>query len=197
MKNNKLVNSSIPWPRQGDQLFKPDVDWWHNACLNRLNDNWGLYAGGYKRAGDLLVEHIKDDQSEQDFLVYPIAFLYRQYIELRLKEVIRYGTRLLDSPKAFPKHHNLERLWKQCRKILEHVWSEGPTGDLDTVEDCIHQFSKTDPDSMAFRYPADKDDNPSLPDLNQINIRNLAEVTTRISSLLDGAVTGISAYLEI
>jgi len=193
---DNFIDDSIPWPQKGDQLFKADVDWWHNACLNRFHDNWSLYADGYKRAGDLLVEYIKDARSDQDFLVYPIVFLYRQYLELRLKELIRDGNQLLDVPQEFPKHHKIDKLWGQCRRILEQVWPEGPTEDLDAVEECIRQFSEKDPSSIAFRYPTDKDGNPSLPDLRYINLRNLSEVMARIGSLLDGSSDGISAYLQ-
>jgi hypothetical protein len=191
-----MISNSIPWPRKGDQLFKADVDWWHNACLNYLHDDWTLYSEGYKRAGDLLVEHMKESRSYQDFLVYPIVFLYRQYIELRLKELIRDGNQLIDNPKKFPKHHKIDELWKHCRRILEKVWPEGPAEDLDAVEECIHQFSEKDPTSMAFRYPTDKNGNRSLPSLSHINLRNLSEVMARISSLLDGTSMAISVYLE-
>ncbi len=203
MKKAKKINKkeSISqilecWPRKGDELFKSDDDWWHNACLNRLPDPSGLYVLGYKRAGDVLVEYIKDTRFEQDILVYPTVFLYRQYIELRLKEIIKYGNQLFDTPGEIPKHHKIDELWKQSRKILERVWPESTAEDRNAVEECIHQFSKIDPTSTAFRYPTDKDGNRSLPGSRNINLRNLAEVMERIAMLLDGASMGISHYLD-
>lgn len=190
-----MIDSSLPWPRKGDKLFKVDDDWWHNACLNYLPDNWNSYAEGYKRAGDLLVEHIKAERMEQDMLVYPIVFLYRQYIELRLKKLIRDGNQLLDIPEEFPKHHEIDKLWRQCRRILEKVWPDGSAEELDVVEKCIYEFSQCDPTSMAFRYPTDKDGTLLLTDLKHINLRNLSEVMARIASLLDGSGVGISVYL--
>jgi hypothetical protein len=191
-----MPESSTTWPRKGDLLFKGDDDWWHNACLNFLPDQWGMYADGYKRAGDLLVEYVKNAHRDQDILVFPIVFLYRQYIELRVKEIIRDGNQLLGIPESFPKHHKIDELWRECRKILEKLWPEGPTDDLDAVEECIQQFSQKDPSSMAFRYPTDKHGNRSLPDLRHINLRNLSDVIDRIASLLDGASMGLSYYLE-
>ena len=190
-----MIDDTIPRPRKDDQLFKADGDWWHNACLDGLHGSWGVYAEGYRQAGDLLVEHIKDSPYRH-FLVYPIVFLYRQYIELRLKEIIRDGNQLLDFPEEFPKHHMIDKLWRQCRRILEQVWPEAPAEDLDAVEKCIQQFSEKDPTSTAFRYPTDKDGNPSLPGLRHINLRNLSDVISRIASLLDGASMGISVYLD-
>ena len=33
----------MPWPRPGDVVFRPDDDWWMNACLD-FADNWANYA---------------------------------------------------------------------------------------------------------------------------------------------------------
>jgi len=191
-----MIEASVPEPRKGDQLFKSDADWWHNAVLTNLDSGWSLYAEGYKSAADFLVKHVKDARPGPRFLVFPIVFLYRQYIELRLKEIIRDGNRLLDSPEAFPQHHRLDDLWEQCRRILEQVWPEGPAEHLDAVEECIHQFSQVDPTSTAFRYPTDAKGKPSLPGLRQIGLRTLSEVMARIGTLLDGASIGIFVHLD-
>ncbi len=194
-EGDQMNDNSIPWPKKGDQLFKSDIDWWHNACLNFVYDQWDLYAQGYKLAGDLLVRHVKDTQADQDTLVFPIVFLYRQYLELALKDLITKGSQLLDSPEDPPTHHKIDQLWSQCRRILEAIWPDGPSEDLDAVGECIYQFSEKDPSSMAFRYPTAKDGTPSVPGLKHINLRNLSEVMERISSLLEGSSIGIYEYL--
>lgn len=185
------------WPRKGEQLFTSDSDWWHNACLNYLKDHWNSYADGYKKAADLLVKHVDNTHSNQDILVYPVVFLYRQHIELRLKILIRDGNQLLDIPEKFPLHHRIDDLWKQCRIILEKVWPTDSAEELEAIEECINQFSEKDPSSMAFRYPTDKDGSPLLPGISHINLRNLAEIITRISSFLDCASMGISEDLSL
>ncbi len=184
------------WPRKGDRLFRSDgADWWSNACLNYLHDHLGSYIVGYKQAGDLLSEYVTEAHRNQDTLVYPIVFLYRQYIELQLKQLIRDGNRLLEVHDDFPKHHDIWRLWKACRKILEEVEPESPKTDFDAVEEGIQQFSQVDPNSMAFRYPMDKDGAP-LVNLRHINLRNFSEVVNRVAALLEGASCCISSYLD-
>jgi len=195
-KDKKMKDNQIPWPRKGDQLFKADVDWWHNACLNYLPDQWGVYADGYKRAADLLVELVGNMKRDQDILVFPIAFVYRQYIELRLKELVKNGNLLLGIGEKAPQHHKIDQLWRHARSIMEHAWPDGPVQDLDAVEACIRQFSERDPSSTAFRYPTDKAGNPSLDGLKHVNLRNLSEVMERLASLLDGASMAISHYLD-
>ena len=50
--------------------FTPDPDSYMNADCG---GNWDTYAMGYKMAGDVLVQYVKDNDRDQDFLVYPIA----------------------------------------------------------------------------------------------------------------------------
>jgi hypothetical protein len=62
-----------------------------NACLN-----WGgglVYALGYRTAADALIERVAG--MDQDALVYPIVFCYRQYLELLLKSRHRRGSEVL------------------------------------------------------------------------------------------------------
>jgi hypothetical protein len=48
-----------------------------NACVN-WGGGWVLYSMGYKRAGDLLVQHVSANRGDADTLVYPIVFINRQ-----------------------------------------------------------------------------------------------------------------------
>lgn len=185
------------WPKKGEQLFRSDTDWWHNACLNYCPDSYELYTLGYKRAGDLLAKHVIRTKRDQDILVYPLVFLYRQYIELRLKGLIKAGNLVLDNPSKFPQHHKIDELWKQCRKILENVFPEESSEDFDAVEECIDQFSEKDPFSIAFRYPTSKEGEKSLPGVRHINLRNFSKIIASLASLLDSASMGISYYLDL
>lgn len=85
-------------PTPGVKLFTDAVDWQNNACTSGgwIIDPWDLYADGYREAADHLVERIVEGQSlTLDTIVYPIVFLYRQYLELRLKQLIPLSGRLL------------------------------------------------------------------------------------------------------
>ena len=109
-------------PLTSSILFMSSADWWHNACLNFMGIDINAYAVGYKRAADFLVERVSQERRHQDTLVYPIAFLYRQYLELRLKELIHNGNMLLDIPLMEKNlHHGIDKLWEQCRDILEKI----------------------------------------------------------------------------
>ena len=197
MTDELFGNENIPWPEKGDQLFTSAEDWWHNACLNYMPNDWEAYILGYKRAGDILVENVKETRSDQDVLVYPIVFLYRQYIELRLKQLIQSGKELLDKEPKFPKKHELDILWNEFRPILSKVESSTRKIDLDAMGELMSQFCTIDPTSVAFRYPVTKDGGKVLSsDIRLINLRHLSDTMEKIAFYFDSAAHMISVYID-
>ncbi len=197
--DNKPINDAeaLPWPRKGDTLFDSADDWYHNARVNWLPDGWDAYAIGYKRAGDILVGHIVDMHRDRDKIVFPIVFNYRQYIELRLKKLIRDGRRLLDEQEPFPRTHDLQKLWSSCRDLISKIEPNGSKADIEAVDDAIEKFCSVDPGSDSFRYPVDRDGNPSLPDtLRLINLRQLRDAMDRLAAFFDAVSTMFSVYLD-
>lgn len=154
-------------------------------------------AIGYKNAADHLVQKIEETDSEQDTLIYPILFLYRQYLELAIKDLIRCGRKLQDIDESFPKHHRIDDLWKICNKLLLEISPGNSTEEQTHIGRLIDEFCTIDPMSMAFRYPEDLNGNPSLPGINHINLRNVKQVINKISIILDGADAMIDEYLSI
>jgi hypothetical protein len=192
------ILKKIRWPKKGEILFKTDKDWWNNANLDYfpLSIQLDLYAKGYKEAADIIVNHVNEEKSFQDILVFPVIFLYRHYIELILKDIIRDGYNLLGENKDFPQHHKIKELWIETRKILEKIIIDCPKTDLDAVEEIIIQFSEKDPLSMVFRYPFDKKGNKSIDDLKNVNLRHLAEIIDGLHSFLYGAQCVVGESLE-
>lgn len=189
--------TELPWPRKGDKLFASAEDWYHNACLNWQFDNWELYASGYKTAGDVLVQHIIETRSDRDTLVFPIVFNYRQYLELRCKEIIRVGRMLSDEAAEFPKTHDIRILWAICRDIIAELEPSASIADLEAIDEAIEQFCSVDPKSEGFRYPEDRQGKSSIPaGLHIINLRQLRDVIARVASFFDGVSMAFSVYLD-
>jgi hypothetical protein len=181
-------------------LFTPSMDCPTNARINQ-NAHYGLdlFAGSYKTAADILVHHVAQNNTDKDALVYPIVFLYRQYIELRLKEIIREGKLLLDEGNKFPMIHRLHDLWPTVKEIIEKVYSHEDSDDsgaLDLTEHVINEFRAIDPESMSFRYPEDTKGNLPLIGLDYIDIKGLAEMIEEVFMFLDGVSDGICAYQD-
>ena len=94
-----MSNKSSSSADKNKRLIRSDIDRWFNACLNFTHDQLELYVSGYKHAAEILNRHVLENRVIGfDTLVYPIIFLYRQYIELQLKSLIKYGGILLESP---------------------------------------------------------------------------------------------------
>jgi hypothetical protein len=186
-------------PRKGDRLFRHDLpDDYYNACLN---PSWGDadhgYTEGYRRGARLLVEHVVEHQRNQDYLVYPIIFLYRHHIELALKNILRRVPYLLDRELTQPEEshlnkHRLDLLWQDLRLMINAVgatagWGPFNPAELEGIDEHITQLSAMDPDSYAFRYTRSKKGNPALPpDVKLINLRHFAEMIERLGDALDG-----------
>jgi hypothetical protein len=161
-------------------------------CLNYTFNSWDLYTSGYLEAAKSLVNATSNKRGSLDTLVYPTVFLYRHYLELRLKSIIAEGEELLGGQGKRPSHHNLDLLWKTTRKIIEEVFSKEPKEPVEAVEECIGQFCNQDLQSFAFRYPVDKSGNRNLKEVNLLNVRQFREVMHRVSSFLESASCGIS-----
>jgi len=178
------------FPQKGDTLFQGGLDINLNADISYWNKDLSGYAKGYKDAADVIVNGVIEGNRSYTFrvpyLVFPVVFLYRQYIELRLKEAILLGIRINYEQHGLPKHHRIDEIWKHARPYMEEV-SLSPHDDLDALEACIQEFCLLDPDGMAFRYPADKEGKPHLPEWTVINLKHLGETMEKIGNLLDGA----------
>ncbi len=193
-----------PWPQDGDKLFIEEGDWRTNARLNAERDNLTLYAVGFKLAGKYLVDQVIADKANYDSLIFPIAFAYRQYIELRLKQLIRDGYQFVNKPlpstwhddwKAlgYPAQHKVDILWKECRPILEQAAPQILNSDkvtklpqtLEAIDMLVAELAQVDPESMSFRYSKDRKNNPSLPKISSINLLHLSEVMDKIANFFE------------
>lgn len=196
-KNQESIVFSVKFPEATDKLFTTQEDWWNNACVNWCWDEWGIYADGYKDAANILVKQVekRSEGALQDTLVYPIVFLYRQYLELAIKGLLKDARRLQDIDEPLPMHHRIYDLWGECRALLKEI-SPGDSEDaLDQITRLLKEFSTVDPTSEAFRYPHNKKGKPSLEGMTHINLRVLRETMDGISNLLCGAQAQISEYL--
>lgn len=164
--------------------------------MNWSSSRWSLYASGYKEAADALVTKVEERSTNQDTFVYPVLFLYRQYLELQLKMMVRVLRHLQDIGQDFPKGHKIDVLWNEAERLLRQTYPDESTVELVETGRLIHEFAHVDPLSTAFRYPVDKDGNPSLPGIKYINLRNVREVMAKIAMLLDGAYSMAYEHLQ-
>ena len=193
-------------PKKGDKLFAVGSPGYHNASLDIGAGDWDAYAMAYRLAAGLLAGHVADNIVYSNLLGFPVLFLYRQYLELRIKDLGVAAAQLLGQEYAVPIEHKLLRLWQGVRPMLEEVFP-GSTQEFNPVEEKIREFCAVDPGSCTFRYPVDTTGKPTLPTapkyvqinadgwpvnpppepgLKHVDISHLKEIMDGVAAVLDG-----------
>jgi hypothetical protein len=185
-------------PILGEHLFSGGQQ--DNSWLG-VDLDWDSYVAGYKEAADRLVEDIVLDKHILPLrhLANPILFLYRQHVELRLKEMLLSAGLIRDlNDLCKGKEHNLIYLWQMIRAYLdEEDEASGEGGHeertrwLDAAEEKIKELNDDDHNSMAFRYPTDKGLKAFHRSVTYFDVVQLREQMDRLSNFLDVTSCGI------
>jgi hypothetical protein len=151
-----------------------DVDSINGAVIGGLVDLQALDEIGsqYKNAADQLVSYVSKNRDIAYEYAYPIIFLYRHYLELKLKSI----------KPTFKNNHPFEPL-------LDHLleWSDHPRIPQwvrNALKDRVNEFKIIDNSSMRFRYPLGNDD--------EVGEEYLVDL-----SRMKGAIADIEIIIEI
>jgi len=195
---------TFPWPRKGDKAFAAasggkyfHLPW---AFLSFVPP----HARAFKEAADLLLDTRETAEGGHlDALFFPIAFLYRHSLELKLKEVVHYGLRLdiLRTSKKLDdllKGHNLAKLWSKAKAVINERWPGAEQQSPTAVEAVVNEFHHADSTGQAFRYDRDTDGkafrHEKLP--KAIDSRRLRKTMDNVWSFLDGCCDGLDDSLR-
>jgi hypothetical protein len=186
----------MQWPGQGERLFRWDSDCHFNACINCIGPTLATVATSYKGGADALAHAARKGDATLDCVILPIVFLYRQYLELSIKDLVETTRAIEEDSSGYPKHHNLKELWTEAKRLIKQHYGEDTPPEIDYIDPCIEEFHQHDPESFSFRYPTDKKGNVNLRGLNHINLRNLYETMDRIAAFLDCIGADLGQKLE-
>jgi len=189
------LESNIKFPVKGKKLFKSTktyLEFSHFGWGN-INSQFYGYIKGYKESADTLVDFALASQriAILDTYIFPVLFLYRQFIELSLKSLyLEYSNESMSDKIQTIKqvNHNLANMWNKLKPTLIEV-SDGKSEKelVKIVESYILQYHNFDKHSFKFRYPIDKDYNPLLKGEERIDIVNLKECMTELDNFFGGA----------
>jgi hypothetical protein len=144
------------------------------------------YISGYKEAADKLTDEATKDGLE-DLYVFPIMFLYRQYLELILKNMyFKFSEGSIQEKVTFIKKHGhkLRPYWKKCERLL---WRSKMSPDnIDKIGSLVSDFEGIDEHSFTFRFYMDKESNITLPKDLCIDLKRLKQVVNELDDLLYG-----------
>lgn len=185
-------------PNSTDSIFKDEESPDYGAWLKNPANKFFLYSEGYKEAGKKLWEFCIENRFYSNTLIYPLVFNYRQFLELRLKELIIMGYKYLDTKEDFADEHSLLKLWNTYRNEILPDIENIEKSILDNVERIISQFNTEDPKSMSFRYPVTRGPNRKE-SLNRetIDLHNFKIVMDKIIYFFDWQWDMISHYEDL
>lgn len=184
-----------------DHFFKEPIEQYTAGWQRKWLESYSGYAERYKDAFNILNAVIPDSSYNKDHLAYPIMFLVRHVIELRLKELIQLCNgeivifhkkpkckllNLLDSPNKETKKqkeptHSLSSLWQE----FDSVYKGEKNKQYLKVGKLINELNRLDSKSDTFRYPIHKDGSPtSISEF--VNIENFVNVFLKVDCILVG-----------
>lgn len=183
-----------------EKLFRGDLhDSQNNACPHwyASSNNWSLIAEGYKNSADKLIELVVSRKAIPDEMFYPVLFLYRHYIELRLKEIIQLGNRIATGDWDVSHGHDLNSLWDRAESVLRDKVSGMMDESIEALGNIIKQLQKADTSSAeVFRYPNTAKGKVSLDDMSKINLRHVGDVINGAAWILDGSVDFLNEEIK-
>lgn len=187
----------LPRVKPGENLFGGEASW-HDAMLSIYHPSWSVYAEGYRLAADHVLDLAFQKSAERDFLIYPVCFLYRQFLELSLKEAIRYAEELVEGEAGrTPDHHRLQGLWTRFQIAMKKVTDGSLDDEVGVIENAVVQFAQLDPTSQAFRYPVDTKGEPVRHIRERVNLPALRQEMANAATAVRMVTGGLSAMVDL
>jgi len=165
------------------KIFTRGKNFHLNACVG---DNGGPhtffhYALGYYEAAKQVAENIMIDDYHVDTKVYPLLFLYRQYVELIIKHLLITSSKLANKDIINIKGHEIDKKWRLLiHELDENSNLKAHIENQSFIEELIMEISSIDNNGETFRYPLDLQGREHLKNVNIINIENVHSAMTLI-----------------
>ena len=112
-----------------DEIPNPEIRVSLVVQITYYNKGFYSYAKGYKDAADFLVQALINEPRAYNFqineMVFPVVFLYTQYVELRLKHIVVLSNALNHIfprlPDSLQTHHAISKIWSHAKPLIMAV----------------------------------------------------------------------------
>lgn len=146
------------------------------------------YISGYKEGADKLADLCRHDET----LIFPAVFLYRQYLELLLKNL----NSQLNKPVNFNKRpHDIKFIWSkmypEVKKGLPITQQQLTQTQLNFIRDVVYHFSKIDPNSSNFRFFGQHGNKKTLRGEITVDLKKLKDSIDKVDTYLYGTYGGV------
>jgi len=197
-------NDAKPWLSGTETAFARGKDPYRDCrldwCDGLIPDKDAVIAEGFKGAADKVIQDIEGGRCRgyPDHLFYPVAFLYRHYLELIIKALGRRALRLLgrNVGKGL-QGHDPQKLWIKTRRLLEELFPDEDRKILNDTERIILQFDELDKTGQNFRYAKDRSGKPTLRNApKRVDLANLRKVMSCAANFFDAVECAMCAMEE-
>ncbi len=188
----------MPRKRRESPLLGPGDNWQMNACLNYGIDGWLVYELGYRKAAEVLTAFVQETASHQDGLIFPVIFLWRHHLELKLKSISRAASVLVGRDWQPANEHDLSQLFTSTHALLKDVFAEFdhrvPASEMNDLRKAFAALKTIDSQSMTFRYPEDLGQQAHLEGVRYINYDRVTAFFTPVADALDNLELALDVF---
>ena len=184
--------TEYPQPSEAIDLLADSGNRDHQVLIGGRYCNFDTYCHGFLRAANVVVDSIVKPRTQgtwSDYSAfgessgYAALYLYRHWLELRLKELIlACGSR----PRNI---HSIDGLWRRFKELdkrgCDNATDEGRLADR-VADTTIGQFDHVDRDAQAFRYPTDTEGNQIAAPRLCLDLVQLKETMGWLNLYLEG-----------
>jgi hypothetical protein len=118
------------------------------------------HSEAFKVAADMILDSHQSTIGgpHHDTLLFPVLYLYRHCLELKLKELVLLGVRIeffeLAKVAENLEKHRLCPLWTKAKRLILHSYPKDE--EAQAAEGIINEFHRIDPDGQTLRYDRKK-----------------------------------------
>ena len=195
---------TIAWPQKDAELFTNKGGYYEFSHFSwgGVKSQFYGYVEGYKHAADTIVRNALENKNikELDTCIFPVCFLYRQYLELAMKNIfLTFSTKSLEEKKQTINRvgHDLKKIWEEISPMLKKGRSSDEKELVSVVGAYILQFHNVDSSSFSFRYPITKGLEAIHTEEKRINIKNLMERMDEVYNFFDAVTMQLDHEKEI
>jgi hypothetical protein len=194
----------MPWPKKGNKAFQGKGGGKFVQPKSIFFWPFPQHASAFKTAADMVIDAYEaaPRAPHHDEIIFPVAYLYRHSLELKLKNILEFALKLGMVERAeadrVVNEHDLAKLWTNVKRVITKRWKDADPTPVSAVEAIINEIHQLDPNSQVFRYASDRSGRLNrykrLPDL--ISVGNLRQTMDGVYTFLDCVLTDFIESLE-
>ena len=83
-----MIENINDYPKTGDSIYKKSGDFDVEVWLNKDKANYYTFSKGYRHTFLILCNDLTQNFDKRDYIINPLLFNLRHYLELVLKSII-------------------------------------------------------------------------------------------------------------